>query len=148
MRTIFFDMDGTIANLYGIEGWLPDLIAHNPRPYKKAETMVNMIWLVRRLHILQSLGYKVGIISWLSKDSTAEYDEQVTNAKLQWLKRHLPSMNFDIIHIVPYGTPKSTFATSKDILFDDELKNRLDWTGAAFNPNEILTVLKELALMH
>ena len=147
MRTIFFDMDGTIANLYDVENWLDDLINLNPRPYQKAKTMANMVWLARRLHTLQSLGYKIGIISWLSKNSTAEYDEQVTSAKLKWLKKHLPSISFDEIYIVPYGTPKSNFATEKDILFDDELKNRLDFIGAAFNPNEILQVLKELALM-
>ena len=26
-RTIFFDMDGTIADLYGVENWLDFLIA-------------------------------------------------------------------------------------------------------------------------
>lgn len=147
MRTIFFDMDGCIADLYSVEGWLDDLIGGNPRPYKEAQTMLSMVWLARRLHILQSLGYKIGIISWLSKSSTPEYDKQVTEAKMDWLNRHLPSVDFDEIHIVPYGTPKSNFATPQDILFDDELKNRLDWIGAAFNPNEILSTLKELALM-
>lgn len=140
-------MDGCIADLYGVEGWLDDLISGNPRPYKEAQTMLSMVWLARRLHILQSLGYKIGIISWLSKSSTPEYDRQVMEAKMDWLNRHLPSVDFDEIHIVPYGTPKSSFATPQDILFDDELKNRLDWIGAAFNPNEILPTLKELALM-
>ena len=146
-RTIFFDMDGTIADLYGVENWLSDLINGNPRPYKEAKTMLSMGWLARRIHILQALGFRVGIISWLSKTSSAEYDELVTNAKLEWLQRHLPSVDFDEINIVPYGTPKSNFACENDILFDDELKNRLDWVGAAFNPNEILSTLKELALM-
>lgn len=140
-------MDGCIADLYGVEGWLSDLINGNPRPYIEAKTLVNMIWLARRIHILQKLGYKIGIISWLSKSSTPEYDELVTNAKLEWLQRHLPSVDFDEINIVPYGTPKSNFACENDILFDDELKNRLEWVGAAFNPNEILSTLKELALM-
>lgn len=140
-------MDGCIADLYGVEGWLEDLISGNSRPYREAQTMLSMVWLARRLHILQSLGYKIGIISWLSKSSTPEYDKQVTEAKMDWLNRHLPSVDFDEIHIVPYGTPKSSFATPQDILFDDELKNRLEWIGAAFNPNEILSTLKELALM-
>lgn len=140
-------MDGCIADLYGVEGWLDDLINGNPRPYIEAKTLVNMIWLARRIHILQKLGYKIGVISWLSKSSTPEYDELVTKAKENWLQKHLPSVNFDVVHIVPYGTPKSSFATPHDILFDDELKNRLDWIGAAFNPNEILPTLKELALM-
>lgn len=146
-RVIFFDLDGTIADLYGVENWLADLISYNPRPYKEAKVLINMSQLARRIHILQNLGYEIGIISWLSKNSTPEYDKSVTAAKLKWLKNHLPSVNFDKIHIVPYGTPKSNFATSNDLLFDDELKNRLDWVGAAFSPNEILTVLKELTLM-
>lgn len=140
-------MDGCIADLYGVEGWLDDLISGNPRPYIEAKTLVNMIWLARRIHILQELGYKIGIISWLSKSSTPEYDELVTKAKENWLQKHLPSVNFDEINIVPYGTPKSKFACENDILFDDKLKNRLEWVGAAFNPNEILPTLKELALM-
>lgn len=146
-RTIYFDLDGTLADLYGVENWLEDLISFNPRPYIEAKTLVNMVWLARRLHTLQKLGYKIGIISWLSKGSTAKYDEEVTQAKMKWLKKHLPSVDFDIIHIVEYGTPKSNFSTKNDLLFDDELKNRLDWNGAAFSPNEILTVLKELTLM-
>ena len=28
---ICFDMDGTIADLYGVEGWLDDLISENVR---------------------------------------------------------------------------------------------------------------------
>lgn len=147
MRTIYFDLDGTIADLYGVNGWLNDLINYNPRPYQQAKVLVNMSHLARRLHILQDMGYKIGIISWLSKSSTPEYDELVTKTKKKWLQKHLPSVNFDIVYIVPYGTPKSNFATAQDILFDDELKNRLDWVGAAFSPNEIFSTLKELALI-
>ena len=29
---IWFDMDGTIANLYGVENWLPMLRAYDPTP--------------------------------------------------------------------------------------------------------------------
>ena len=39
MRTIWFDMDGTIANLYGVENWLPKLRAHDASPYADAEVM-------------------------------------------------------------------------------------------------------------
>lgn len=30
--TIWFDMDGTIADLYGVDGWLEMLIAEDPTP--------------------------------------------------------------------------------------------------------------------
>ena len=84
VKKIYFDMDGTIANLYGVEGWLDDLNAYNPRPYAMAKPMVNMQALAHRLNNLQRAGYEVCVISWLSKTSTKEYDELVTRAKLVW----------------------------------------------------------------
>ena len=141
--TIFFDMDGTIADLYGVENWLDYLIASDVLPYEIAKPLIRLNALARILNRLQKQGYKVGVISWLAKNSNTAYDEKVTRAKKEWLKKHLASVNFDEIHIVKYGTPKQTFAkTENDILFDDEEKNRNDWTGKAFDVNEIIEILK------
>lgn len=141
--TIFFDMDGTIADLYGVENWLDYLIASDVLPYEIAKPLIRLNALARVLNRLQKQGYKVGVISWLAKNSDTNYDEKVTRAKKEWLKKHLASVNFDEIHIVKYGTPKQTFAkTENDILFDDEEKNRNDWTGKAFDVNEIIEILK------
>ena len=141
--TIFFDMDGTIADLYGVENWLDYLIASDTLPYEIAKPLIRLNALARILNRLQKQGYKVGVISWLAKNSNTNYDEKVTKAKKEWLKKHLASVNFDEIHIVKYGTPKQTFAKTKnDILFDDEEKNRNDWTGKAFDVNEIIEILK------
>lgn len=144
-RTIFFDMDGTIADLYGVENWLDFLIASDSLPYEIAKPLIRLSSLARILHRLQDEGYRVGIISWLSKNSTPDYDAKVTEAKKNWLKTHLPSVEFDEINIVPYGTAKEKFAkTEKDILFDDEEKNRQNWTGEAFGVENILEILKGL----
>ena len=141
--TIFFDMDGTIADLYGVENWLDYLIASDAFPYEIAKPLIRLNALARILNRLQKQGYKVGVISWLAKNTNTDYDEKVTRAKKEWLKKHLASVNFDEIHIVKYGTPKQTFAkTENDILFDDEEKNRNDWTGKAFDVNEIIEILK------
>lgn len=141
--TIFFDMDGTIADLYGVENWLDYLIASDALPYEIAKPLIRLNALARILNRLQKQGYKVGVISWLAKNTNTDYDEKVTRAKKEWLKKHLASVNFDEIHIVKYGTPKQTFAkTENDILFDDEEKNRNDWTGKAFDVNEIIEILK------
>ena len=141
--TIFFDMDGTIADLYGVENWLDYLIASDALPYEIAKPLIRLNALARILNRLQKQGYKVGVISWLAKNSNTAYDEKVTRTKKEWLKKHLASVNFDEIHIVKYGTPKQTFAkTENDILFDDEEKNRNDWTGKAFDVNEIIEILK------
>lgn len=145
MKTIWFDMDGTLGNLYAVEGWLSMLRAYNPAPYAEAGVMLNMSLLARYLNRLQEAGYQIGIISWLSKCPTPEYDEAVTAAKLVWLRKHLRSVSWDAIRIVAYGTPKSSFMESdEDILFDDEAPNREEWKGEAYEPNQILEVLKGL----
>ena len=141
--TIWFDMDGTIADLYGVKNWLDYLIAKDALPYEVAKPLIRLSVLARVLNNLQRKGYKLGIISWLAKDSTAEYDKAVTEAKMKWLGKHLASVTFDKINIVKYGTPKHLFATSNsDILFDDEEKNRNGWTGKAFDVNAIIEILK------
>ena len=142
---ICFDMDGTIANLYGVENWLEMLINKDETPYEKAEVLVNMNSLARVLNKLQSKGYEIGIISWLAKNSNNDYDERVTRAKRKWLAKHLHSVRFDFIEIVSYGTPKSFVAKNhNDILFDDEIANRKEWTGKAYDVHNILEVLRAL----
>jgi len=141
-KCIYFDMDGTIANLYGVDNWLDYLINFDSTPYEIAKPLVNMSALARKLNALQKQGYTIGIISWLSKTTNAEYDKAVTMAKMNWLKKHLKSVHFDIIHIVAYGTPKYTLG--RGILFDDEERNRIEWGKNAYDVTDILGVLKTL----
>ena len=143
---ICFDMDGTIANLYGVTNWLEYLISGNEYPYLHTEVMVNMNSLARVLNRLQRNGIEIGIISWLAKNSNDSYDEKVTVAKKKWLKKHLTSVRFDFIEIVSYGTDKNIVCTSSDdILFDDEAPNREKWNGKAYDVDDILNILKSVA---
>lgn len=141
--TIWFDMDGTIADLYGVDGWLDDIIARRTRPYEEARTLINMSALARLLHKVQANGHEIGIISWTAKNGSDLYNEQVALAKMLWLHRHLPSVKWDEIKIVPYGTNKH-IATNGDILFDDEEPNRTAWGEGAYTPDQIINVLKEI----
>ena len=142
---IYFDMDGTIANFYGVDGWLDYLINNDITPYKIAKPLINMNSLARILNRLQRNGIEIGIISWLAKNSNIEYDKKVTKTKIKWLETHLKSVKFNEIIIVPYGTPKENFATEKDILFDDEEPNRKNWKGVAYDETNIIEVLKMVA---
>lgn len=139
---INFDMDGTLANFYGVDGWLNDLENSRVRPYEVAEPLFNFSPLAKQIHRLQKLGYEVNIISWLSKGGNEDFNKRVTETKLKWLAKHLPSVNFDNISIVKYGTPKSTCGDG--ILFDDEERNRTEWKGIAYDVNNIIEVLREL----
>ena len=144
-KAIYFDMDGTIADLYGVTDWLPMLINHCALPYEQARPLVRLATLALLLNSLKNEGFKIGIVSWLAKNSTAEYDEQVINAKLNWLKTHLHSVHFDEIHIVKHGTPKEKVVDEPNgFLFDDEEKNRQNWKGTAFDVDNIIDTLKEI----
>lgn len=144
--TIYFDMDGTIADLYGVEGWLDDLEAKRTRPYDEAKPMHNMSALARALNKAQRNGVQLGVISWLSKTATEDYNKAVTKAKRKWLKKHLKSVQFDELYFIEYGTPKSTVASGFGILFDDEERNRNEWDkGDAFPPEKIFEILKNLS---
>lgn len=139
-KVVWFDMDGTIADLYGVQNWLPMLNNEDPTPYEVARPLVNLSRLARYLNKLQKMGWKVGVISWLSKYSTPEYDAAVTGAKMFWLGRHLPSVKWDEIKIVPYGTNKYQ-TCGGGCLFDDEAKNRDMWEDAAYTPDRIFEIL-------
>ena len=143
-----FDMDGTIADLYGVEGWLADLRSFSTRPYEQARPMMNFSALARQLNAAQRHGAQLVIISWSSKCSNDSFDAAIRKAKMDWLAEHLPSVEWDAIHVVPYGMNKAGVCgvMGEDfILFDDEEHNRNQWEeldGLAFNPSDIATILK------
>ena len=143
--TINFDMDGTIVDLYANPNWLPLLRAFDPTPYATAKPLLRLNVLARKLNELQKQGYEIAVISWLSKESNPAYDELVTATKKAWLAKHLPSVKWDRITIVPYGTPKENFCGNPlDVLFDDEERNRNNWTGRAYDVKNILEILAEM----
>ena len=147
-KLLVFDMDGTIADLYGVENWLQKLNEHNPSPYAEARPMWDMSELADILTRLKPLGYRVVITSWLSMTSTVAYAEIVRTAKINWLKEN--AFPYDELHIVKYGTTKANCTRHHDceqILFDDSAKVRNGWTlGATVNPTEtnIIEYLKGL----
>ena len=114
--------------------------ANSPPPYTSLITVPPLIFIARELHKLQNKGIEIGIISWLSKSGTDEYNERVTVSKMKWLKKHLPSVVWNEIHIVSYGTPKSTCGNG--ILFDDEEPNRKEWNGISYDVHNIIEILR------
>ena len=142
MKIINLDCDGTWIDLYGVNNWLADLINEQTRPYEEAKPLVNLSLLARILNKLQRQGYEINIISWTSKNSTIQYHEAVKEAKIKWLKKHIPSVKWNHLYIVPYGTPKQTL--SSGYLFDDEEKNRLDWGEGAMPETNLINNLKNV----
>jgi hypothetical protein len=148
-KTLVFDMDGTIANLYGVDGWLADLRAENTRPYAVAEPLVNMEILNLLISIFKARGWRIVVTTWLAKNATKAYDDAVRATKIDWLHRY--GFEYDEIHLVKYGTTKAN-CTRKiggfQVLVDDNEKIRKGWTlGNTINANENI-VEKLIDLLH
>ena len=148
-KTLVFDMDGTIADLYGVDGWLRDLQNSDPRPYIEAKPFYNTNTLNSLIDILKNLGWRVVVTTWLAKGATKEYDEKVRAAKIDWLDRM--GFEYDEIHLVKYGTTKANCTRRHggfQILIDDNEKVRKRWKlGDTIDANNnILKALAELII--
>ena len=137
-KILVFDMDGTIADLYGVDGWLEMLRAEDATPYAIAKPLYNMMVLNTILELLKAQGWKIVVTTWLAKGSTKTYDKKVREAKLNWLEQ--VEFPYDEIHLVKYGTTKAN-CTRKlggfQILVDDNEQVRKGWTlGSVINAKE------------
>lgn len=137
-KMLVFDMDGTIADLYGVDNWLEDLRAENPRPYEIAKPLYTMDALNAILEVFKVNGWKIVVTTWLAKGSSKEYDNLVREAKLAWLEKY--NFPFGEIHLVKYGTAKANCtrkAGGFQVLIDDNEKVRKGWNlGATIDAND------------
>ncbi len=143
-KILVFDMDGTIADFYGVEGWLDDLEAESTRPYEEARPLYDVNYLNNLIERLKMVGWKIIITTWLSKNGTKEFNDRTRKAKLEWLKKY--NFPYDEIHLVKYGTTKANctrYIGGYQVLVDDNEKVRKGWNlGATINANK--NILKEL----
>lgn len=143
-KILVFDMDGTIADLYNVSGWLDMLHAEDATPYEIANPIYHMATLNSILTTLKNKGWKIVVTTWLSKNSTKAYDKKVRNAKINWLKKY--NFPYDEIHLVKYGTTKANCTRKHggfQILVDDNEKVRKGWhLGKTIDANE--NILNEL----
>lgn len=136
-----FDMDGTIADLYGVDNWLGKLRSEDASPYTEAKPMWDMRALNMALMLLLKEGHKVRVISWLAKDSTPAYKEAVRQAKREWLERY--GFPAEKIHLVAYGATKAdsvrkVLRGKPAILIDDNAEVRRGWRlGETIDPTAV-----------
>lgn len=146
-RTIVFDMDGTIANFYGVQNWLAYLQNEDTTPYEIAEPLYNMVKLNALLMALKNKGWNIVVTTWLAKNGTKEYNDRTRKAKIEWLAKY--NFPYDEIHLVKYGTTKANCTRKKggyQILVDDNEIVCKGWRlGATINANhDIITELEKL----
>lgn len=143
-KMLWFDMDGTFVDLYTYPSWLEHLEKESALPYMLAKPLVNMAQFAKLLNKVQRNGYTIGIISWGSKFASDEYMTRIADAKRKWISKHMPSVTWDKIEIVKYGTPKHEVC-KVGCLFDDEVKNLEPWDcGQAVPAEQMINFLKTL----
>lgn len=146
--TVWFDMDGTIADLYGVNNWLEDLETENAKPYKEADVMYDENELSDLFREL-SKKFNLGIISWGSKNASAEYLREIRKTKIEWLKNKKLLGYLDMVYVTEYGKNKADFCkafSEYGVLVDDEDKNLQEWTlGDVYDAKtDIIAQLKAL----
>ena len=150
---LVFDMDGTIADLYGRNGWLEMLKAES-HTFHDLEPLGEYDKILEALETLKAIAPQTEIVvcSWLPMNASGDYERLCTLDKLHWLRVNGFSKVSDGAFIVPYGTDKTIAVTEEEntiqILFDDNGEVRAQFTEAtncqAFDENQILPVLHML----
>ena len=146
MKAIYFDLDGTIANLYNYPDWLPLLRAEDTKPYEECGVLVDIEQLREVLDGFIAAGIKIGVISWGAMGGSREYCRRTRKAKIDWCEKYFPNV-FTEYHVVKYGTPKHHVRKEKDsILVDDNAEVRKAWKGETVDATKnIIPLLKRLA---
>ena len=145
MKAIYFDMDGTLADLYSYNNWLEMLHAEDTTPYEECGVLVDIEELRGVLDVFIAAGITIGVISWGAMGGSREYCRRTRKAKIEWCEKYFPNV-FTEYHVVKYGTPKHHVRKIKDsILVDDNKEVREAWKGETVDATkDIIELLREL----
>ena len=116
---IYFDMDGTVYDLYGVADWLNKLRTEDVSVYATGNRLFDDEFY-KVVSALMRYGVRFGVITWGSMTATPEFEVQTEETKRQWVNEHLPFV--ESFHYQQYGTPKQQAIknrTKNDILIDD-----------------------------
>lgn len=128
-RIVYLDMDGTIADLYGIDGWLQKLEREKKNLFTSCKAMITEEELFK---IFPEHKYEIHILSMTPKNATKEYCEQVIAEKNIWLDLFFPKITKRIY--LKYGNNKNLKNSQKHILVDDNKIIRENFRGLAIEP--------------
>lgn len=122
---LYFDLDGTVYNLYAVKDWDYKLRNSIASVFEEGTVMTDMVALEKKL---KKLNVEVGVITWLPREATAEYEAACKEVKMAWVKKYMPYVKE--VHALSYGVPKHTVGTEDDILVDDNADVLDAWRAA------------------
>ena len=89
-KEIYFDLDGTLYDLYGMENWLERIEKEKPNTFTDGNFIVNYDEFIQCVTKLKEQGYNFNVISWLPYDVTYNYRKKCEQEKRSWIKKFLP----------------------------------------------------------
>ena len=128
-QVVYLDMDGTIADLYGQEGWLYGLEHEQKGLFINCKPLTTEA-VVRAY--FPATEYDVRICSMTPKDASIEYCNIVIAEKNAWLDEHFPSITHRVF--MKYGHNKNLRGCEHHILIDDSEPVRASFKGLALYP--------------
>ena len=147
---IYFDLDGTLFDLYNKKNWFEDLTNERNGVFEGdflEEIDTDNFYEI--IDILLSMGVTFGVITWLPMQASPEYEEVCREEKMRWVRKNLPFVSE--FNCVSYGTPKQNCIQKRAkrmFLIDDNVEICQAWETAtqriAINVNSKYTAEKAL----
>lgn len=122
-KKIYFDLDGTVYDLYNVDNWLEKLRTEQDNVFLEGKFIGNYEKFLNCIQALTVLGYTFGVITWLPMQASPEYEEVCRQEKIKWINEKMPFVSE--INIYSYGIPKQDCIQKKAssmILIDDNLE--------------------------
>lgn len=134
-KQIWFDMDGTIAELYKVKDWLKYFELQDRDIYSICLPRNKFQEINETIEALAESGWEVGVITWASRtldpDEPQEDYNLIYENKLNWLCKYFPAL---VLHghfyCIPYGMDKTEMVhDTGDVIYlvDDNKEVRKQW---------------------
>ena len=152
MITIYFDLDGTLYDLYNIPNWLELLETENENVFAIGDLLYNENNFNNIIFALLEKNVVFGVITWLPKNASENYCAKCEEIKRNWCKNNLPFISHFTAQ--KYGTPKQNAIDKKTkqiILIDDNKEVCEKWNTAKqrksyqiTNSNNVVDILRKI----
>lgn len=133
MKSIWFDMDGTLYELYKIPNWLERLEQGDMSVFEDGKARAHLKRINRAIEGLVKQGWRVGVITWAPKNITPRLFAWANDVKFNWIVENCPALA-NSFACIPYGESKAQFLQDMEaegaelnILVDDNKEVRAEW---------------------
>lgn len=137
-KLVYFDMDGTIADLYGVTNCFKRLDALDANVYLEAKPIDKYINMLKEF---KHMGYKVIILSCLGMISDPIFDKNTIHNKNIWLDKYVGKEYIDERMFIPNTKHKESYIKDYGILVDDDIRVLCNWNFdriQAINDNKMI----------